>query len=290
MDPRAFPPRLVLDPSLPGEVAAQLRAGPHAMHMARAGRQHEPTRNSALLFVLPGFLMLIWLVIGSAGMIVALVGMSLIALMRWMATDEGNRVAKRRLRLAYEHHDRYVLPEDLDYPCQVLLRRAQDAADRILASEVHKAGLIDSIDNQVTLPDEVWQIARRLAKLSRMHDEHRRIVPTDLPRNLRAAFAPYAGALDQAWTSLSQRVRTLEEYALQVLKADDVYRAHRRLEMLAARTPDYQRLLAETVRDDLALPHIQQLADQARHVRALFEESIQEARRAAGHLVRTPLS
>lgn len=290
MDPRAFPPRLVLDPSLPPEVSAQLRASPYVMRMARAGRQHEPARNSALLFVLPGFLLLIWMLTNTAGMVVALVGMSLIGLMRWMAMDETNRTARRRLRLAYDHADRYVLPEDLDYPCQVLLRRAQDAADTILSSEVHRAGLIDSIDNKVSLPEEVWQIARRLAKLSRMHEEHRRIVPTDLPKNLRAAFAPYSGALDQAWTSLSQRVRHLEEYALQVLRADDVYRAHRRLEMLAARTPDYQRLLAETVRDDLALPHIQQLADQARHVRVLFEESIQEARRAAGHLIRTPLS
>ncbi|MFB9531351.1 hypothetical protein [Nonomuraea roseola] len=271
-------------------MSAQLRAGPHLMRMARAGQQHEPTRHTGLLFVLPGFLLLVWMVTGTAGMIVAMAAMSLISLLRWMATDETNRTARRRLKLAYDHADRYVLPEDLDYPCQVLLRRAQDAADTIMASEVHRAGLIDSIDNRVSLPEEVWQIARRLAKLSRMHEEHRRIVPSDLPRNLRAAFAPYTGALDQAWTSLSQRVRSLEEYALQVLRADDVYQAHRRLEMLAARTPDYQRLLAENVRDDLALPHIQQLADQARHVRVLFEESIQEARRAAGHLIRTPLS
>ncbi|MEV4165692.1 hypothetical protein [Nonomuraea dietziae] len=260
------------------------------MRMARAGQQHEPARHTGLLFVLPGFLLLVWMVTGTAGMIVAMAAMSLISLLRWMATDETNRTARRRLKLAYDHADRYVLPEDLDYPCQVLLRRAQDAADTIMGSEVHRAGLIDSIDNRVSLPEEVWQIARRLAKLSRMHEEHRRIVPSDLPRNLRAAFAPYTGALDQAWTSLSQRVRSLEEYALQVLRADDVYQAHRRLEMLAARTPDYQRLLAENVRDDLALPHIQQLADQARHVRVLFEESIQEARRAAGHLLRTPLS
>lgn len=290
MDPRAFPPRLVVDPSLPPEVSAQLRAAPHAMRMARQGRKHEPARNSALLFVLPGFLMLIWMLTSTSGMIVALVCMGLISLMRWMAVDETNRTARRRVKLAYEHAGRYVLPEDLDYPCQVLLRRAQNATDTILASEVHRAGLIDTIDNRVTLPEEVWQIARRLAKLSAMHYEHGRIVPKNVPQGLAEAFQPYTTALDTAWTSLSQRVRHLEEYALQVLRADDIFRAHRRLEVLIQRTPDYQRLIADTVRDDLARQQIERLSDQARHVRKLFEESIDQARRAAGHLVRTPLS
>ncbi|MEU8244975.1 hypothetical protein [Nonomuraea sp. NPDC048916] len=256
--------------------------------MARTGWRMEPSYNPVLLFVLPGFLLLIWMLTSTAGMVVAAVGMSLIALMRWMAVGSSNRANKRRLRLAHEHAARYVLPEDLDYPCQMLLRRAQDAVDTILASRVHQAGLIDTIDNQVTLPEEVWQIAQRLARLSAMHHEHGRLIPRELPSGLEDAFKPYTTALDAAWTSLSKRIRRLEEYAKQVLRADQVYHAHQRLEALAARTPDYQQLIAETVRDEVAYERIRELGEQARHVRKLFEESIDQARQTAGELIRPP--
>ncbi len=249
----------------------------------------DPTPSPTWLFVLPGLLLLIWLMTDSlAGVVVAGTGMGMIALLRWTASDAANRAAKRRLRLAYEHAGDYILPEDLDYPCQVLLRRAQDAAETILASQVHQAGLIDTIDNRVTLPEEVWQIAQRLAKLSAMHAEHGKLVPRDLPSGLEDAFKPYSTALDAAWTSLSKRVRNLEQYAKQVMKADKVFHAHRRLEALAARTPDYQQLVADTVRDDLARAHIKELAGQAAHVRKLFEESIHQAKQAAGELIRSP--
>ncbi|MEV0593641.1 hypothetical protein [Nonomuraea cavernae] len=256
--------------------------------MARTGWRIEPSYNPVLLFALPGFLLLIWILTDTTATVVAAAGMSLIALMRWLAVDAAKRANRRLLRLAYEHAARYVLPEDLDYPCQMLLSRAQDAVDRILASRVHRAGLIDTIDNQVTLPEEVWQIAERLSRLSAMHREHGRLVPRELPSGLEDAFKPYTSALDAAWTSLSKRVRRLEEYAKQVMRADQVYHAHQRLEALAARTPDYQQLIAETVRDQVAYERIRELGEQARHVRKLFEESIDQARQTAGELIRPP--
>jgi hypothetical protein len=258
--------------------------------MARTGRRMDSTHNPTWMFVLPGFLLLIWLVTYSpAGVIIAGAGIGTIALTRWLVADSSNRAAKRRYGLAHTYADRYILPEDLDYPCQVLLRRAQDACVAVLNSQVHQAGLIDTVGNRVSLPEEVWQIAQRLTKLSAMHNEHGKLVPRDLPSGLEDAFKPYSTALDAAWTSLSKRVRNLEHYAKQVVKADKVFHAHRRLEALAARTPDYQRLIAETVRDDLAHAHIKELADQATHVRRLFERSIHEARQAAGELIRSPL-
>lgn len=289
MDPRATPPRLVIDPSLPADVSVELRASPHLLRQARQGGQAERSSSAAMLLVLPAVLLLVWLVTDVTGVVVAGAAMALIALLRWAATDMSKRTARRRLRLAREHAADYVLADDLDYPCQMLLRRAQEAVDTVLASDVHRAGLLDSIDNRVTLPEEVWQISTRLARLSRMHAEHGRIVPRELPSTLEDAFKPYSTALDAAWTSLSKRVRHLEDYALQVLKADEVFHAHRRLEALAARTPEYQRLIADTVRDDLAHRHIRELAEQAEMVRRLFKESIDQARQTAGELLRTPL-
>src|ERR1041385_3766082 len=142
MDPRALPPRLVIDPSLPPDISIQLRSSPHLLRMARTGRQMGSSFNPVLLLVLPALLMMIWAVTDTSGAIVAALGMSLIALLRWMAVDSTNRAAKKRLRLASEYAAHYVLPEDLDHPCQMLLRRAQDAVDAILNSQVNRAGLI----------------------------------------------------------------------------------------------------------------------------------------------------
>jgi hypothetical protein len=246
--------------------------------------------SPVLLFVLPGFLLLIYLLTGSAGVFVAGLGIGMIALLRWMALDGTHRTTKRRLRLAQTHADQYILAEELDYPCQMLLRRAQNAVEAILGSKVHREGLIDTIDNQVSLPEEVWQIAQRLRKLSSMHAEHGKLIPRELPPGMEDAFKPYTSALDAAWSSLSQRVRHLEKYAKQVLKADKVYSTHKRLEALAAKTPEYQQLIAETVHDRIAHQHIKELAEQADHARKLFEESITQARLAAGELLRTPLT
>ncbi|MGV9374843.1 hypothetical protein ACWDRB_03465 [Nonomuraea sp. NPDC003707] len=290
MDPRALPPRLVIDPTLHPEISVELRSSPHILRQARSGVRVDTTKNPALLFVIPALLMVIAVATGTEALLVPGVGLGLIVLFRWMALDGTYRSTRRRIRAAQVHANRFILPEDLDYPCQRLLRRAQNAVEAIMASRVHRDGLIDTIDNRVSLPEEVWQIAQRLRKLSSMHAEHGKIVPRELPPGMEDAFKPYTTALDAAWTSLSHRVRHLEKYAKQVVKADKVYHAHRRLEALAAKTPEYQQLIADTVRDELAHERIRELADQAAHVRKLFEESIAQARLAAGELIRTPLT
>ncbi|WP_433431308.1 hypothetical protein [Nonomuraea sp. CA-141351] len=290
MDPRALPPRLVIDPSLPPEILAELRSSPHVLRKARSGARMDTTKNPAMLFVLPAFIAVLALVADLPAMLVAGIGVGVMVLIRWIAVDSSYRATRRKLELARVHANHYILPEDLDHPCQMLLRRAQNAVDAIMGSRVHRDGLIDSIDNMVSLPEEVWQIAQRLRRLSSMHAEHGKLVPRELPSGLEDAFKPYSSALDAAWTSLSQRVRHLEKYAKQVIKADKVYHAHRRLEALAAKTPEYQQLIAETVRDELAHQRIRELADQAAHVRKLFEESILQARQAAGELIRSPLT
>ncbi|MEW1845947.1 hypothetical protein AB0392_49035 [Nonomuraea angiospora] len=290
MDPRPLPPRLVIDPTLHPEISVELRSSPHILRLARSGVRVDTTKNPALLFVIPALLMVIAVATGTPALLVPGVGLGLIVLFRWMALDGTYRSTRRRIRAAQVHANRFILPEDLDYPCQRLLRRAQNAVEAIMASRVHRDGLIDTIDNRVSLPEEVWQIAQRLRKLSAMHAEHGKIVPRELPPGMEDAFKPYTTALDAAWTSLSHRVRHLEKYAKQVVKADKVYHAHRRLEALAAKTPEYQQLIADTVRDEMAHERIRELADQAAHVRKLFEESIAQARLAAGELIRTPLT
>ena len=68
-------------------------------------------------------------------------------------------------------------------------------------------------------------------------------------------------------------------------RADAIYQAHRRLGVLRERTPEYERLLAETAEDRLAMPGIDRLSAQAKDVERVFRRSLDEARRAGGHLL-----
>ena len=134
MGPRALPPGLVIDPSLPPDISVELRSSPHLLRMARIGRRIERSSSPTLLLAVLGFLVVMWIATGSMGPAVMSITMLVIIGARWASVDTANRAARRRLRLAYEHASRYVLPEDLDRPCQSLLRRAQDAVHAILSS------------------------------------------------------------------------------------------------------------------------------------------------------------
>ena len=309
-------PRLVIDPLLAPEVSWTLRSNPLLLREARAhlARDHDGRRRAEsaaaaarsvahqgreaagqvrkagnadlfTFFSVVAFMVLMTGMANVGGVIFAMMVVGAVATVKWATAGSGNRKARRQLRVAIENADRYVLPEDLDHACQDLLRRTQDAVESVLASQVNQAGLIDTIDNRITLPEETWRIARQLARLSGMHAEHYRIVPQDLPGELAEAFRPYTAALNTALSSLTARVRALEDYAWRVHQADRVYQAYGRLEVLAERTPEYESLLADIVDDELAVPHIEQLSGRADQVRELFRQSIQDARLAAAHLL-----
>ncbi|SDR30991.1 hypothetical protein [Thermostaphylospora chromogena] len=304
----------MFDPLLPPEVALTLESSPVAL---RAARTHgkETTRHPAYpdrpgperahlreaarkarkgggvdpftVFATIAFLLIVAGLTNMSGLLMAAVAVGVVAAVRQGVLDGANRGARRRLRIAMEYGDRYVLPEDLDRNCRELLRRAQDATDSVLASQINREGLIDTIDNRVTLPEETWRIAQQLARLSAMTAEHQRIVPRDLPTEAESAFAPYTAALDAAFESLSSRVQALEEYAWQVHRADQIYRAFQQLEVLKKRTPEYERLLADILRDEPFTDQVEQMSDRAEQVRELFQRSIDRARQAGAHLLDT---
>ncbi|MBG0830717.1 hypothetical protein HS041_23435 [Planomonospora sp. ID67723] len=288
MEPRTRPPSLVVDPSLPASVSSVLRSSPEILRSVRLGDiPSAPGPDPVKVFSVTALLGLVWALTSLAGMLVLLVVVGALTGMRRLTADPAARQARRRMRVALDHGNRFILPEDLDAGCGALLRRAQDAAETVLGSQVNRAGLLDAIDNAVTLPDQVWQIATKLARLSAMRAEHRRIVPGTPPPEVAEAFAPYSRALERVADSLTERVRALEEYAAQVRRADAVYHSYRQLELLAERTSQYEDLLAETAGDELAVPRLEEMTGQARQIRELFLESMEEARRAAGHLAGT---
>ncbi|MFC4586820.1 hypothetical protein [Sphaerisporangium corydalis] len=286
MDPRRTVPEVVLDPDLPASVAGTLRSSPAILRAVRAGAVPPPSGPTpGMVLVVTSFLLVALMVTGPWGMVAIGAVVAAFGGTQALAGDPKRRDARRRLRLAAAHAGRFILPEDLDAGCRELLARAQSAVAGVLGSQVNGAGLLDAIDNSVTLPAEVWRLAQRLADLTRTRAEHDRIVPRDVPDDIAGVFSPYDDALDRARRSLTSRVTTLEEYAREVRRADAVYRAYRQLGVLRERTPDYERLLAATAEDRLAVPHIDRLGLQAKDVERVFHASIDEARRAGGHLL-----
>ncbi|GIH90608.1 hypothetical protein ACFFMN_27380 [Planobispora siamensis] len=286
MDPQSRPPSLIVDPALPASVSSVLRASPETLRAVRMGdipsaRGPDPVK----VFSVAGSMGLIWIVTNFTVMLAMLILIGFFSCAHRLAADPGPRQERRRMRVAIDHANRFILPEDLDAECGALLRRAQDAAETVLESRVNRAALLDTIDNAVTLPDQTWQIATKLVRLSSLRAEYLRIVPSVPPPEVAEAFVPYSRALETARASLIRRIEAMEEYAAQVRRADAVYHSYRQLELLAERTPQYEQLVADTTGDALAIPQLRELTGQARRIRELFLESMEEARRAAGHLM-----
>ncbi|MEO3812689.1 hypothetical protein ABGB17_27120 [Sphaerisporangium sp. B11E5] len=284
---RAVPPPVpVLAPALPPDVARVLRDGPEALRLARSGvRPPPPGPSPAILMIVSLFLLLGLIFTGPWGMFAMGAALVCVGGVQALAADPGARAARRRLRVAARHADRFVLPSDLDAGGRELLARAQAAVGEVLGSRINRDRLLDDIDNAVTLPAELWHLGVRLAELARAGAEHERIVPKDLPGDIAEVFEPYDRALDLARRALAARVEVLEAYAREVRRADAVYRAYRQLGVLRERTGEYQRLVAQSAVEQPAAAPIGRLGEQAGEIERVFRRSIDEARKAGGHLL-----
>lgn len=186
-----------------------------------------------------------------------------------------------RARAAREYHGRYLVAGDFDKPAAQLLSRAQRGIDTVLRSEVHRAGLLDDIDNTITLAHQEWEIASALAEHTRLRREQRAQCAERLSERVRALLEPQRRALDLSVRSVSQRVEALEAYARHARDADDAYHEWQLLQRLPAQHARYQDLLARTVRDDLAREEIGRLADDAHRAESTLRDSVGSALRAA---------
>ncbi|MFD0901246.1 hypothetical protein [Actinomadura sediminis] len=128
-----------------------------------------------------------------------------------------------RERLGRAHHGRYYLTDDLGGTVQDV-GRAQRAVETVLASEIHKAGLLDGDGVDVRAIE--WEIAvagreatvekralRRLAKENPGDDA------------LRQAIKPRWRTVNEARNRMRERVAALNAYGNKVRLADHAYRA-----------------------------------------------------------------
>ncbi|MCP2339596.1 hypothetical protein [Actinomadura rupiterrae] len=239
-DPGASEPRPVTDPTLRAELDPLVRRRRPLVALApftvlAAGFGGLPLLGSMWLL---GMTMLAALVaIGSPTLFLDL--------------HRAHELDKRR--------DRYVTPDDLDDDARALLTRVQAAVDTVRESKVNQEGLLERAENAVILPREEWEIAHALARQSRLRADE----PGpggELP-GVEAALRPLREKLDRSVTAVTRRVEALERYAERVRAADEALLAQRRVDEITGRAHEYDELLADTVRDDLALPEIEHLTE-----------------------------
>jgi hypothetical protein len=210
---------------------------------------------------------------------VMLIPLALVALLSRQVSEDAYRARELRLR-----RDRYLTPEDLDEDGRALLSRTQSAVDAVQGSEVNREGLLDTVDNAVTLPQQEWEIAQVLARQSRLRGEQSELLGEGAEPEVEAAMLPLLEKLDLSVQAVTRRIEALEHYADRTRAADQAYRAHRQLTEIAARAHVYDELVADTVRDDLAVPAIQRLAEQSDELVQTLRSRLTEAGEAATEL------
>ncbi|MEU8796979.1 hypothetical protein [Spirillospora sp. NPDC048819] len=212
-----------------------------------------------------------------------LVGLGMLAVLVALGTPSVS-LDLRRARELERRRDRYLTPQDLDDDGRAMLARVQAAIDAVRDSEVNREGLLDAVDNAVTLPRQEWEIAQVLAKQSRLRTEHAELTGVTTLPEVEAALRPLRDKLDISVEAVTRRVEALERYAERARSADEVLRAQRHLEAIAEKAHEYDELIADSVRDDLALPAIERLTEQGDELLRTLRERLAQAAEAGGEL------
>jgi hypothetical protein len=302
-------PQLALDPDLPEPTAQLMRTHPHLLRAVRGGWTPRPlwpvrvallARTGILLLIVTSLLILPVAAAGDTGvnsrsimsaLTVGLLfggGFLTVGMLAELLPSLSQVKVRRCLRYAHEHPGSFVLPDDLDEWTRPLLWRAQQAAEVVFSSEINLTGMLDSALNTTRLRDEAWQVARRLAELSKVAGEYTGIVGQDVPGEFAEAYRPYKETLRTSFASLRARVEAIEDYAAKVLRADRHYEVYRNVERLREHNPSFERLRAEIVGDALDQVGDERLTLEVTQVERQLQESIEDARQAAGYLLDTP--
>jgi hypothetical protein len=166
--------------------------------------------------------------------------------------------APRQLTAAAQHavvayHRRYALPAtDFDTEAGQVWARAIAAANRIARSEVVRQQLIDSVQVTAVLPEWLWNVAERLARLSEVRDRQeqifRNITPDD--PDIAAIAARQRRVQELLAKDVEERVRNLEAFADRLDKADNWRRKLAAVEELAGLNSLHIDILALLGRQD----------------------------------------
>ncbi|MEV4067715.1 hypothetical protein [Nonomuraea dietziae] len=288
---------VVVDPSVPEEVAWSLRS--NAQLLATVRRGLTPDREldddslpgglvSAgvaglvlldLVFFLTGLVPLVILTTGAILLLLLSRGLSAIEPGDEEPEGQGDLIQQARW-----YDGRYYLREDFDAEALPLLARTQRAINSVLSSHVNAEGLLDDVRNSVMLPQQEWEIARLLAKLSALRAEHNELIADGIAPEVAKAVQPLERALLSSEAAVAARVEALERYAGHVAEVERAYHAHGQIEELRARLPRYEELVAESGADGFAVPEISRLSEDADRLERALRRSVSSAHEAFRYL------
>lgn len=153
-----------------------------------------------------------------------------------------------------------------------LARRADEAATYVLSSRVHQDDQLDSANNALVLPRQVWDLMGDLQDL----DNH--IEKT--PKVDNAATTAHHRIIEQIQINCERRVQALETYALQVMEADKRYGELKAMETLEIQSSGLLDLLARTSTVDASIAEVNALTGQAAALVEGYRTALAAAREA----------
>jgi hypothetical protein len=181
-------------------------------------------------------------------------------------------------------HRRYVLPStDIDAEHWKLWKRAVDARNRIAGADVVNAGQIDSVQVAEVLPQRLWDIAERLARVAEVRARHKQIlgdVPHDDP-DVAPAVTRQRRVQELALADAARRVSELENFANLVAAADLATRKETIVRELNDLDDTHADLLARIGDTDLDNDLTHRLTNDATAVIEQARQAIEQANEAA---------
>jgi hypothetical protein len=182
------------------------------------------------------------------------------------------------------HHRRYVRPgTDIDADHWQLWKRAVQARNRIAEAGVVSDGSIDSVQITEVLPENLWGIAERLARLAEVRARQEAIlgdVPADDP-DVAPAVTRQRRAQELALADVARRVEDLENVADLVEAADLATRKESVVRELNALDDSHAELLAAIGDTALDGDLTRRIADDATTVIQQARDAIEQANEAA---------
>ncbi|NUW38916.1 hypothetical protein HT134_02060 [Nonomuraea rhodomycinica] len=297
---------MVVDPAVDRESAELLRTHPRLLALLREGWTPEGGRRSTVLSAAarPAATALALAAV-AAGLDLFLserytafaVVMSSAALLivgvllkpRPDARAERRRAEELQVyETARRHEGRYMLRDRLDGPARALMDRTHAAVASVMGSRVNAEGLLDGVRNAVMLPEQEWEIARLLAKLSELRAEHEEVLAEGVTPEVAAVAEPLGRALAGSEAAVVARVEALERYAGHVADAERAHRARGQIERLGATLPRYEELLAESGAAGPAVPELGRLAEDAGRLEQALRDSVRAARETLRPLTPDP--
>ena len=168
---------------------------------------------------------------------------------------------------ARTYHGRYLTDDDFDARSRVLLRRAQDAIDAVISSEVGRAGLLDQPAASTALASQEWDIALALREQARLRARRAELAESGAGPVTAALLDSQDQAAHLADSSIADRVVALERYAAEVRAADAAYRDGQQAAAVADLGHRHLDMLARTAADEHGIAEIEAMAEQARALR-----------------------